>query len=282
MVRPAVFASSVVALLASCSLFTDLDGLQSGADAGSLEDATASTDTGAADAETDSGSAIDSGADAGSCSCTDIVSAYRFESPSNLGHDFFGVNNMTTTQGTPTQSSVTPNGLPGHSIALDGSSSVCIATGFTFESTADHTLCWWTQPAALANGTNQFAQQCGYDTWTTNSGADYLWHINNCNTGTASDLQVPNLYEVGTWVQICQTYNSASSTRSVTINGDSTKKITVTDPGPILEDPTMNWCIGSYGNGGFWTGLIYLPIWFNRALSDAEIKNVYTNACCLP
>ncbi|MGH7328493.1 MAG: LamG-like jellyroll fold domain-containing protein, partial [Polyangiaceae bacterium] len=281
MVRPTVLVSSIVVLMGGCSLFANLDGLQSGSDAGSPQDAAIGNDApSAADtgSGTDSSTAIDSGADAATCTCTNLLSAYRFGDPSNLGHDFMGNNNMTSVQGTPTQSSITPDGLPGHSIALDGASSVCIPTGFTFDSTADHTLCWWTQPAALANNTNQFAQQCGYDTWTTNSGADYLWHINNCNTGTQSDLQVPNLYQVGTWVQICQTYDAASLTRSVTINGDSTSKISVTDTAPILEDPTANWCIGSYGSGGYWTGLIYLPMWFDRILTDDEIANVSKNA----
>jgi Concanavalin A-like lectin/glucanases superfamily len=277
MARPAVLASSVFVLMAGCSLFTNLDGLQSGADAGTdastIEDATAGTD---------SSSAIDSGPDAASCSCTNMVSAYRFDNPNNLGLDFFGKNDMTAISGAPTQSSITPNGLPGHSIALDGSSTVCIDTGFTFDSTADHTLCWWSQPSALANGTNQFAQQCGYDTWTTNSGADYLWHINNCNDGGTADLHVPNAYSVGTWVQICQTYTRASLTRTVMLNGDLTRKYSVTDTAPIVEDPSANWCIGSYGSGGYWTGLMYLPMWFDRVLSDAEIQNVYANECCLP
>jgi hypothetical protein len=270
----------VIATLTGCSLFTELDGLQSGSDGGVSTSTDASIGNDASGI--DSGSAIDSGTDAATCTCTNLVSAYRFSDSSNLGKDFFGNNNMTTATGSPRQSPTTPNGLPGNSIQLDGNSTVCIASGFTFDSTSDHTLCWWAQPAALANGTNQFAQQCGYDTWTTNGGADYLWHINNCNGGTTADLQVPNLYAIGSWVQVCQTYSPVSKTRSVMINGDKTKKLSVTDTGPILEDPSMNWCIGSYGNGGYWTGLMYLPMWFDRVLSDDEIHDVYTNACCLP
>jgi Concanavalin A-like lectin/glucanases superfamily len=281
--RALVLASGIgVALLASCSLFTDLDGLQDGGDggdAGSNLDASIGSDVAAG---TDSGGEVDSGTDAASCGCTNLVSAYRFSNANNLGLDFFGANSMTAIHGTPTQSTTTPNGLPGHSIELDGTSTVCIDSGFTFDSTADHTVCWWSQPAALANGTNQFAQQCGYDTWTTNSGADYLWHINNCNDGGAADLQVPNAYQIGTWVQICQTYSAKSLTRTVMLNGDLTRKYTVTDTVPILEDPAANWCIGSYGSGGYWTGLMYLPMWFDRVLSDAEMQQVNANACCLP
>ena len=69
-------------------------------------------------------------------------------------------------------------------------------------------------------------------------------------------------------------------TRVVVINGN--QKGMHTDGGPIVDPPANKWCIGSYGGGGFWTGLIYLPMWFDRVLSDAEIQNVYDTACCLP
>ena len=266
------------ALAAGCSLLPDLGGLSSsGVDAG---DASVGIDSGtdAADSGTD---ASDSGSDA-SCVCTNLVSAYRFSDPNSLGLDFFGNNDMTAVTGTPAQSTTTPNGFSGYSIQLDGSSTVCIPSGFTFDSTDDHTLCWWTQPAVLANQTNQFAQQCNYDTWTTNSGADYLWHINNCNGGTASDLQVPNVYSVGTWVQICQTYTKASMLRAVVLNGQTSTKFLITDPTPIVELSSSPWCIGSFGSGGYWTGLIYLPMWFDRVLSDVELQDVYAYGCCLP
>jgi hypothetical protein len=275
------------ALLAACSLFPDLGGLTSnGVDAGDA----AVVDSGTPDANVvvDSGAdvvdaaVVDSGSDATTCTCTDLVSAYRFSDSNNLGQDFFGNNDMTDVVGTPQQSMMTPNGLPGHSLRLDGSSSVCITSGFTFDSTSDHTLCWWARPDALADQTNQFAQQCNYDTWTANSGADYLWHINNCNGGTSADLQVPNVYAVGTWVQICQTYAKATMHRTVTINGDTNDKVAVNDTVPLLELSTSQWCIGSYGSGGYWTGRIYLPLWFDRVLTDAEIQNVYASACCLP
>jgi hypothetical protein len=284
MVRASIVAWSIgaVALMAACSLFTDLDGLQSSTDSGTT-DATTEIDA-AIDASADSGPPLDSGTDAASCAtCTNLISAYRFSDPNNLGLDYFGNNDMTTIVGSPAQSTITPNGLPGHSIELNGSSTVCIDTGYTFDSTSDHTLCWWSQPSLLANGTNQFAQQCGYDTWTTDDGGTYLWHINNCNTGVTADLAVPGAYSVGTWVQICQTYTKSTLTRTVTLNGDSTSsKYSVTDTAPILESTSANWCIGSYGNGGYWTGLMYLPMWFDRVLSDAEIKQVYAGACCFP
>src|SRR5450432_2807756 len=125
MVWSSAVASSfgVVTLLASCSIFTDLDGLQSATDGGgATQDASTGIDAAASDAATESGIAIDSGTDASSCACTNVVSAYRFSDPSNLGKDFFGHNNMTAINGTPKQSAITPNGLPGNSIQLDGSS----------------------------------------------------------------------------------------------------------------------------------------------------------------
>jgi hypothetical protein len=276
------FVVAAVTVTAGCGLFPDLGGL-SGGDA-SATDAT-TIDSGV-DATADSGadaSAVDSGPDAPGCTtCTNMVSLYRFADPNNLGHDSIGANHMMTVHGAPTQSTVTPIGFSGYSIQLDGSSCVCIDSGYTFDSTSDHTLCWWSQPAALGNSTNQFAQACGYDTWTTNSGADYLWRINNCNGGTTIDLQVPNVYAVGKWVQICQTYVKSTLTRTVMIDGQTNVKHVNVDTAPIVESTSSSWCIGAYGSGGFWTGRIYLPMWFDRVLSDSEIQNVYAGSCCLP
>jgi hypothetical protein len=272
----------LVALAASCTALTDLSGLSSGGPpgAGSATDSGPATDAGGA---IDSGDASDAGADAASCACpAGLVSAYRFLDPSNLGQDSLGNNTMGTVKGKPKPSTVTPPGLGGRSIQLDGSSTVCIDTGYTFDSTADHTLCWWSQPAALADGTNQFAQDCGYDTWTTSSGVDYQWRINNCNNGTTINFQVPDVFAVGKWTQICQTYTRASLTRTVVIDGNVGQKRSTTDSGPIVESSSSSWCIGSYGTGGYWTGLIYLPMWFHRVLADAEIAQISAAACCLP
>ncbi len=177
MLRISGFSAGIgaIALTAGCSLFPDLSGLTSG-DAGQSPDVTVGVDAGSeagADSGSDSSTVTDSGTDASTCTCTNMVSAYRFANASNLGHDFLGNNDMTTVHGAPQQSTTVPPGMSGYSIQLDGSSAVCIDAGFTFVSTSDHTLCWWSQPAALANSTNQFAQACAYDTWTTNSGADY-------------------------------------------------------------------------------------------------------------
>jgi hypothetical protein len=279
------FAAGVASVaIAACSL-TNLNGFSGGADS----DAGTTIDSGS-DVATESGidptidsgadAATDSGNDAPACSCAGLVSAYRFSDAATLGKDFFGKNDMLTVHGTPKQAAATPPGLAGKSIELDGASTVCIDSGFSFDSTADHTVCWWSRPSALADSTNQFAQQCSYDTWTTTAGADYDWRINNCNGGTAVSFVVPAVYEIGKWTQICQTYSSASKTRTVVINGS--RKSSVTDAVPILEPPAQPWCIGSYGTGGYWTGLIYLPLWFDRALSDAEMAKISSTACCLP
>ncbi len=271
--------SALALLCAGCSLFPDLSGLSS--DAGAVDATTPDSTTEAgADSSVDAPPEATSDAADASCSCTSLVSAYLFANANDLGRDFLGNNDFVTVHGAPKQSTATPNGLPGYSIQLDGSSTVCIDTGFTFDSTSDHTLCWWSMPTAIANSTNEFAQACSYDTWTTNGGVDYLWRINNCNSGTPSNLVVPGVFSIGKWVGICQTYVKNTLTRSVVINGQTGAKTTQVDTVPIVEN-TSNWCIGSYGSGGFWTGLIYRPMWFNRVLSDAEIQMVNATACCL-
>ncbi len=278
------FVVAGVTVTAGCGLFPDLGGL-AGEDASATDATTIDSgpDATADSANDSSGDAGDSGPDAPSCTtCNSMVSVYRFADPNNLGHDSIGPNHMMTVHGAPTQSTVTPIGFGGYSIQLDGSSCVCIDSGYSFDSTSDHTLCFWSQPAALADSTNQFAQACGYDTWTANSGADYLWRINNCNGGTPIDLQVSNVYSVGKWVQICQTYVKSTLTRTVMIDGQTNVKHVNVDTAPIVESTSSNWCIGAYGSGGFWTGRIYLPMWFNRVLSDSEIQTVYSGSCCLP
>jgi Concanavalin A-like lectin/glucanases superfamily len=277
-IRVVARAIASVALLTGCSLFPSLDDLSSGGDGGAT-DGTTSFDS-RADAVTNDAAPNPDGS---TCTCTNLVSAYRFADKNVLGHDWLGNNDMTSLYGAPKQTSVTPPNHTGNSIQLDGTSSVCIENAFTFDSTADHTLCWWSQPTALSDSTNQFAQACGYDTWTSNSGVDYLWRINNCNSGTAANLQVQKVYALGQWTQICQTYEHTPMKRTVVVNGDTNNKVSVVDKVPIVMSTSSPWCIGSYsGSGGFWTGLIYEPLWFNRVLTDQEIQQVYTRGCCLP
>ena len=78
--------------------------------------------------------------DASGVCCTGLVSEYRFDG-ATLGSDSEGHNDFTQVFGTPVASPETPPGHSGNSINLNGSSALCIASGFTFDSTADHTLC---------------------------------------------------------------------------------------------------------------------------------------------
>lgn len=294
------FAITVTALTTGCVLLSGAGDLtidpgdgggSGGTDTGpGTTDAPSSTNDGSSggtDAPStpgDSGSETGTGTDGAACVCDGFVSAYRFDTPLQLGHDAFGRNDMTVVHGTPKTSTTTPPGLTGTSLDLDGSSSVCIEAGFTFNASKDHTLCWWANPSALADQKNQFAQTCTYDTWTSNSGANYLWRINNCTASTAANLEVPNVYAVGQWTQICQTYQAATRKRSVVVNGSVAKKISVTDESAIPPS-TEPWCIGAYGGegpGGFWPGLIYLPMWFDRVLDDSDLAQISRKTCCLP
>ena len=213
------------------------------------------------------------------CGCNGLVSAYRFLDPAHPGQDFLGNNNMTDVEGTPAQSTSTPPGFSGHSLQLDGSSGVCILSGYTFDSAKDNTLCLWSisNVSGINNG-DQFDQSCGYDSWTTNNGADYLWTINNCNSGTLDNIVVPGVFTQGQWVQVCQTYTEATHLGAVVVNGQTSAKVSKTTQ-PIVMDPNP-WCIGTYQGGGYWNGYVYLPLWFNRVLSDAEIQQVYAHGCC--
>lgn len=228
-------------------------------------------------------------ADSASCfiaSAAGRVTAYGFADSAMLGHDSVGTNHLTTIVGTPTPSTDVPPGHLGLSLALDGASGLCLDAGWTFDSTADHTVCWWSKQAVLPtidNTADQFTHTCSYDTWTANSGTTYRWTINNCNSGVIQDIDVPNVYTANTWVQICQTYERAALRRTVYINGDTTNPHVVIDTDPILMPQGQYWCIGAYyftGSGGaFWTGEIYAPIWFDRVLPAADIARIHGEAC---
>jgi hypothetical protein len=212
------------------------------------------------------------------------VSAYTFADMSALGHDVVGSNDMTLVVGNPQRSTDVPPGFTGYSLALDGASSLCRGPEITFDPTADHTACWWSKPASLGTGTDQFTLTCGYDTWTTDGGSTYQWRINNCNGGTAADFDVPGVYAVGNWAHICQTYRRATLTRTVYVNGDIANPYSITDADPIAAPANNYWCLGSYyfagtGADNFWNGLMYLPIWFDRVLTPEEIAAVHGQAC---
>ncbi|MEK7704057.1 MAG: LamG-like jellyroll fold domain-containing protein [Myxococcota bacterium] len=202
-----------------------------------------------------------------------LVSAYPFSDSTRPGWDVLESNSMDgQLDGNPAQSTDVPNGAEGYSVLLDGASGVCILSGSTFDAASDHTLCWWAKPLVLQNGMEQFAQPCGYDTWTAGDTTAYQWRINNCNTGVAANLDVPGVYAVGTWVQICQTYEASTRTRRVVIDGDTVNDHTIVDTVPIAITPGGEWCIGSFGiGGGFWNGLIFMPMWLDRVLTDAEL-----------
>jgi hypothetical protein len=242
-----------------------------------------------ADAGTDGGSdaGMDAGTDAGTdCACADLISAYTFSDSVVLGTDFLGHNNLVSVIGSPQRSITTPPGFGGHSLQLDGGGAICTAGGFTFDPTADHTVCWWAQPASLADNVNIFAPYCTYDTWTANGGATYRWRINNCNGGVAANFDVPGVYAVGRWTQICQTYSRTSLQRVMVLNGQPGSRVFINDTAPIVAS-TAGWCIGAYSadgvtGGGFWNGLIYRPMWFDRVLSLTEIQQISANGCCLP
>lgn len=290
---------AVVVCLGGCVALTGVGDLEAvdaidggGGDAtpGPLGDATlddghaGDDDAGPTDATADATSSKDAEADspASKCDCAGLVSAYRFTDGAALGKDALGHNTMTPSQGVAKQSEKVPPGMTGKSLELDGASNLCIAKPFTFDASKDHTLCWWSQPAALGSMTNQFAQTCTYDTWTSSDGKDYVWRINNCNGGTAEDYTVPAVYAVGQWVQICQTYEAATKKHTMIIDGNVAAKTVAVGTVPISADADHTWCIGAYDTGGYWKGLIYLPTWWSRILPDTDLANIAAKTCCLP
>ena len=205
-----------------------------------------------------------------------LISVYEFNDIGNLGVDTKGNNNMVTAQGTPTQSGAIPAGFSGNSVYLDGTSSLLIASGYTFDSTQDHAVCWFAYPTPGISG-NQFAKASNYDTWTSGVAAGgYRWATDQ---GSWNYLDTLNVYTLNQWVHICNVYDSNPVTKRVYIDGNLAS---TNSPALGMDASSAPWAIGSYcfssgSCGAYWRGNLYQPMWFNRILSDTEINQLYTN-----
>ncbi len=201
-----------------------------------------------------------------------LVSIYLFENSGALGQDYKGVNNFTEVASDPAQNTTVPPGFSGYSIELDGNDEVCNVA--SFNAAQNHTSCWWSYPSELNDGANQFAQTCFYDTWTIGTAGIYQWRINNCGS-VSQDLNIEGALHLGEWTQFCQTYDSSSINRTVYINGVFNDSIGTV---AIEYDGSQQWCIGGFQAGGFWTGNIYKPMWFDRILTSDEILSIYSES----
>jgi hypothetical protein len=228
-----------------------------------------------------------SGSDSASSICSGLISVYRFDNATNLGLDSVGTNQMTLVYGSPQQSTQVPPGLTGHSLQLDGSSSVCTGMGLTFDQSKSHTLCWWSNPSVLDVG-DQIAQYCAYDTWWGGTGgaADYNWSVNHCSaTQPEQILTSPSLFQAGVWDRICESYDQTTQARALWTLRGSTPFNTSAQATTVFQSGTLPWCIGSFRNvvggvnAGYFHGLIYRMQWFGSVLGQTEIAALDSNPC---
>ncbi|NLD46665.1 MAG: hypothetical protein GX660_05630, partial [Clostridiaceae bacterium] len=199
-----------------------------------------------------------------------LISVYKFENSGNLGLDTKYNNNMSTV-GDPAQSSIVPSGKTGYSIELDGNDQTCIRSGFTFDPSADHTMCFWVMKTNFAGEGNVFAQHCVYDTW--DEGYDYLFTANNCYNGESASIA--NVFSLNQWVHICQKYNSTTRNMTFYINGNENSSHVLSNP--IQYHSDQAWCIGGCDGGCWMTGNVFEPMWFDEILSSNEISSIYSN-----
>jgi hypothetical protein len=232
------------------------------------------------------GLASDSSGDSASSICSSLISVYRFDVAANLGLDSVGAQQMGTVYGSPQQSTQVPPGLTGHSLQLDGSSTVCTGMGLNFDQSKSHTACWWANTSAIGVG-EQIAQYCAYDTWWGGIGgtADYNWTINHCNTQPQQNVASPSLYQVGAWVRICQSYDQTTQATALWTLRGSIPFNTSVQSTTVFQSGTLPWCIGSFRNvvggvnAGYFKGLIYRVQWFGRVLDQTEIETLDSNPC---
>lgn len=195
----------------------------------------------------------------------------------NLGDDYKGNNHMDSISGSPAQSTNVPAGFSGYSVELEVGTWdwLCIESGYTFDPTQDHSLCFWANPSSMGVRRSPFGQKCYYDNLTSDDGTSHIWIINMCPLGGPDkrEFEVLNVYSQNTWVHVCHTYNSSELTRQIVING--TNKYTEIDDVPLNYLTGSFWCISNYG--GHWDGYIFKPMWFDRILLDNEINSIYSN-----
>jgi hypothetical protein len=204
-----------------------------------------------------------------------LVSIYLFDNVNDLGADYNGVNSMSTSYigspagNDPEQSTDVPSGFSGYSIDLDGDDSVCISSGFTFDPSQSHTLCFWSKLDSTASR-DQFAQFTNYDSWVI-SPEKYRWATRNLNATAWNDLDVSSVFSIGNWVHICNNYDSSTLIKTIYVNGNPSGTQIVDG----IRLTTGRWCIGSYGTGSFIDGKIFQPVWFDESLSSNEINQIY-------
>ena len=104
------------------------------------------------------------------------------------------------------------------------------------------------------------------------NGNDYRWRTRDV-LGTWYYLYAYDVYSIGSWTHICNTYEGSIFNKSVYVDGSFVDSQII----PDVRSSTARWCIGSYGGGGYLDGLIYQPLWFDRILSDSEINQIYSN-----
>jgi surface protein/parallel beta-helix repeat protein len=197
-----------------------------------------------------------------------LVSVYEFQDIGNLGIDTKGNNNMSSV-GDPAQNNTVPPGFEGYSIQLDGDDQICNHSGFTFNPSTNHTMCFWVMKTDFTGDGNVFAQNCVYDTWDND--AEYIFTANNCYN--QESVSIEGVYYLNQWVHICQTYDSTTDNMTFYINGDENSSHVFTNT--IEYHTDQAWCIGGCDGGCWMTGNVFEPMWFERTLNSEEIGDIY-------
>jgi len=200
-----------------------------------------------------------------------LVGHWPLHDSSGHATDLSGNDNHGTLRGGVTQGVAGNGGLQAYSFSPSTGDSVNIPNIFTPESWGGYTIACWVRANDISNGYRiidiRQNHVGGIGSVNDSTNELYVWHNNSSNSGQTVHLGVNSST---TWHFIVATWDG--STLRGYINGEragSTSASGTTSDG--YEDS-----IGSFNNSKqYWDGQISNVRFYNRALSDSEIKTLH-------
>ena len=188
-------------------------------------------------------------------------------------------------------SSAKVQGKLGQALNFDGTNDlVNVGSGASLDNIATITISAWIKPNANSDGGDIFdkvssglAQADGPDLWIDPSGGNRLYFTQGFydglfNTGV---WYADNVISLGEWQHVAVVYSSQSDANDPVFYVNGIPKPTIEDQAPSgdqRDDSAWEAVIGAYGasdTNGLFDGLIDDIRVYNRALTAAEIKQLY-------